>query len=278
MRAAIILGATLAALAAAPPPPRADEASAATPDPSATAGMSENVRLSATLTPERLGQGTTIGFGFRVSTPSGRLPPPLVAINVSYPQNIGIGLSGLGVASCSQGTLETSGAGACPPNSVMGYGRSLAEIRIGPELVRETTPITILRGPDQEGHISLLLYATGPRPVDAQLVAPGLLLPASAPFGGSVTISVPLVPSIPGAPDIAIVALSSTLGPQGVTYFEQAAGNTLAYQPRGFLLPSSCPRGGFPFSAELTFQDGSHASARTAVPCPGHRRGHRRRH
>ncbi len=227
-------------------------------------------KLSATLTPERLGQGTTIGFSFRVATNGGHIPPPLTAISVSYPENIGIGLSGIGVAACSVATLETSGARGCPPNSVMGYGSAIAELLIGPEVVKETTPITIVRAPDEEGHIAMLFNAIGPLPVDAQIVAPGLLLPTSAPFGGSVDITVPQVASIPGAPDIAIVELSSTLGPEGVTYYEQVEGNTLAYQPKGFLLPDRCPRGGFPFAAELSFADGSHTSAKTTVPCPGH--------
>jgi hypothetical protein len=237
----------------------------------ATAQATQSVRLQATLTPERLGQGTTLGFGFQIHGPADRVPSPLTEIDVRYPENLGIALSGLGLATCSQATLEASGPYGCPPNSVMGSGSALAELPIGPEIIRETTPITIVRAPNQEGHIALLFYATSPIPVDAQIVFPGLLLPAAPPFGGRVDINVPLVPSIAGAPDVAIVLLRSTIGPRGITYYEQVEGKTLAYQPKGLLLPNRCPRGGFPFAAEFSFQDGSHARAKTTVPCPGHK-------
>jgi hypothetical protein len=40
-------------------------------------------------------------------------------------------------------------------------------------------------------------------------------------------------------------------------------------------LPTTCPHGGFQFAAQLTFLDGSTATAHTAVPCPGSPRGQR---
>ncbi len=79
-------------------------------------------------------------------------------------------------------------------------------------------------------------------------------------------IGVPLVPSLPDSPDVAVVQLTTTLGPLGITYYERVHGHTIAYHPRGLLLPDSCPRGGFPFAAELGFVDGSTASARRCVP------------
>ncbi len=60
--------------------------------------------------------------------------------------------------------------------------------------------------------------------------------------------------------------LHATIGPNGVTYYEQVAGRTLAYQPPGILLPDGCPKGGFPFAAQFSFVDGSVASARTTDP------------
>jgi hypothetical protein len=98
------------------------------------------------------------------------------------------------------------------------------------------------------------------------------------PFGGVVSIAVPLIASLPEAPDVSIVRLRATLGPDGVTYYEHVPGETLDYQPPGILLPPTCPRGGFPFAAQFNFVDGSHASARTVDPCPAKvaRRGRRR--
>jgi hypothetical protein len=234
----------------------------------------QSVELSAMLTPEHLGQGTTIGFSFQIEVPSGEVPPPLTEVELRYPQNLGVATSGLGLETCSVATVEALGPRGCPPESVMGSGSAIAEIPVGPAVVHEYAPVTIFRAPDRNGQIGLLLYANGLNPVDAQILLPSLLLPARAPFGGRVQIAVPLVPSLPDSPDVAVVRLTITLGPLGIIYYEKIHGRTVAYHPRGLLLPDSCPRGGFPFAVELGFVDGTTASARTSVPCPG--RGRRR--
>jgi len=235
--------------------------------PTAAALAAPSAKISAQFSPERLGQRTTLHFGFQIRGSRGQVPPALSTVNLSYPNNLGIALSGLGLATCTAATLE-AGLSGCEANSIMGFGSALAEIALGTEVVKETALLTILRAENQEGHFALLFNAIGTVPLTANLVFSGALLPAPAPFGGRVSIDVPLVPSVPGAPDVAIVALNATIGPSGVTYFERLAGRTLAYQPPGILLGNSCPRGGFPFAAQFGFVDGSHASARTTQPCP----------
>jgi len=60
---------------------------------------------------------------------------------------------------------------------------------------------------------------------------------------------------------------AQTLGPLGLTYYEDIHGKRVGYKPRGILLPRRCPRGGFAFSASFAFLDGSHTAALTSVPC-----------
>jgi hypothetical protein len=150
----------------------------------------------------------------------------------------------------------------------MGYGSAIADVPIGSEGVRESASITVLRAPDQEGHLALFFNTESKTPVLARLVFPGLLLAARAPFGGLLNVNVPLVPTVPNGPDVSVVQLDSTLGPEHLIYTEVVHGRTVYYRPKGILLPDSCPRGGFPFAATVAFVDGSHASAHTAVPCP----------
>lgn len=228
--------------------------------------------LSASFIPERLDRRTTLEFGFSFTAPPGQVPPPLTQIELRYPDNLGLGLSGLGLATCTPQTLEASGPAGCPPNSVMGYGAALTGIVLGDTIIDESAPITILRTPDQQGHIAVLFSAEGTTPVDTRIVFPGLLLPAPAPFGGQVSASVPLVPTLPGAPYISVISLRATIGPQKVTYYEHAGGRTLAFAPRGILLPGGCPHPGFPFAAEFSFDDGSATAAGYEVPCPIHGR------
>jgi hypothetical protein len=234
----------------------------------AAADAPPSATLTASFQPERLGQRTTLSFDFRITGAGGVVPPALQTIDLSYPRKLGIALSGLGLATCTAAELEASGLPGCQADSIMGFGDATAEISLGSDVVAETVPITILRAPDEEHHIALLFNAAGTAPLNTTAVFAGALLPAPAPFGGQISINTPLIPSLPGAPDVAIVALHATLGPNGVTYYEHIPGETLGYQPPGILLPPTCPRGGFPFAAQFTFVGGSHASAGTTEPCP----------
>jgi hypothetical protein len=245
---------------------------------SAPAGADPSVSLDASFSPYRLGARTTIKFSFRIGAPPGQVPPALTGAEVRYPPDLGFAFSGLGLAVCSPATLEAAGASGCPANSIMGRGEALAELQLGTQIVTESGEISIARAPDQGGHIALLLYVSGPSPVNTQILSPAQLLPAGGAFGGRLNIEVPLVASVPGAPDLAIVELSVTLGPLGLTYFERVGGQTLAYQPRGILLPTPCPRGGFPFAGAFTFVDGSRVTARKVVSCPRRRRTVRTKH
>jgi hypothetical protein len=242
------------------------------PQRSHTVASTPTASLTAAFEPERLGRRTTLSFGFRIAGAGGLLPPPLTAIDLSYPANLGIALSGLGLATCTAGKLEASGLAGCRADSIMGFGEATAEISLGSSVVGESVSIAILRAPDEAGHISLLFYAVGASPLSTSAVFTAALLPAPAPFGGQVSIDVPLIASLPGAPGVSIVQMHATLGPHGVTYYERAEGRTLAYQPPGILLPHDCPRGGFPFAAQFSFVDGGHAGARATEPCPGPRR------
>jgi hypothetical protein len=237
---------------------------------------SQSATLGASFVPYRLGAPTTIAINLQIQAPAGQIPSALTEVEVRYPENLDFARSGLGLAVCSPSTVEAAGASGCPADSIIGRGDALAELRFGAQLVTENASISIARAPDAEGHIALLLYASGPSPVNTQILSPAQLLPTSPPFGGRLDMELPIVPSVPGAPDVAIVSLRVTLGPQGLTYYEQAEGNTLSYTPKGILLPTTCPRGGFPFAASFSFLDGSRSAARAIVPCPDPRDRSRR--
>jgi hypothetical protein len=226
------------------------------------------VRLSASLTPEHLGAGTTIHFGFTVNNGAGHAPVPIREIDLLYPANFGIATSGLGISTCRAAVLEAEGPPGCPSNSVIGFGSALVEVPFGPETLQETTRTTTFMAPIQNERLALLFYADGESPVSAQLVFPGLVLPAASPFGGDLSATLPLVPSVPEAPDAALVKLTTTLGPSHITYYEYKKGHTIPYHPSGVLLPRKCPRGGFQFAAQFLFNDGSHTSTHTKVACP----------
>jgi hypothetical protein len=241
--------------------------------PATPALAAQSVKLAVSLTPERLGAGTTIIFSFQIAAPPGQVPPPLTAIDLLYPANIGLITSGLGLATCEAATLETLGPEGCPPDSLMGHGRAVVEIPVGPEIIHETGQITTWMAPIEEGHLQLLFYAEGRTPVSAQLIFTGRVLEAPTPFGGSLDTRIPIIPSLPGAPTAAIVQMHATIGPQDITYYHQSHGKQTSYHPTGITLPDHCPHPGFPFAATFAFLDGTQTSAHTNVPCPARRFG-----
>jgi len=226
------------------------------------------VSLKVGFSPDRLSTSTTINVGFDVTTPTGQPPSPLVGVSMSLPKGVDLSTTSLGLAVCHSVPLEVDGPEGCSPNAVMGHGMALVEVPIGPDILHEWANITILMGPAIEHHTTLIYYADGSTPVAAQVVFTGLLLPDSGPFGGLLNMSIPLVPSLPGAPDAAVVYVRTTFGPAGLRYYKREHGRAVSYKPEGVEVPSTCPAGGFPFAATFSFQDGTNALANAVVPCP----------
>jgi hypothetical protein len=227
-----------------------------------------SVKLTATLSPKRLGAQTTIRVGFQVSTPAGRAPSPVTEVGLLLPRGLAIATSDLGLETCEPAKLEREGLSGCPADSLMGRGSAAAEVPFGSGFVTEQAPVSLFSAPLRDGHPQLLFAAEGEYPVLASIVFAALLLPAHAPFGGALTAALPLVPSVRDGPDLALVRLQTTIGAKGIVYTEAVKGKTISFRPRGIVLPQRCPRGGFRFAAQLSFQDGTHATATTAVPCP----------
>jgi hypothetical protein len=224
--------------------------------------------LHATFEPYRLGRRSTLQFEFVLSAPAGEVPPPLTEMQLRYPRGINFFLNDLGVRRCAESVLEASGPAGCPPDSAMGYGVVETGIVLGGTPIDEISPVTILRGPEREGHLALLFFAEGTEPVVTNVLFSGLLLSAREPFGGNVKIHVPLVETLPGAPYVSVLHLHATIGPEHLTYYHNVDGVSLAFAPQGILLPPTCPRASFPFAAIFAFSDGTHALASTTVPCP----------
>jgi hypothetical protein len=226
----------------------------------------QNATISARFTPEHLAAATTISFGFRIATED-EAPAPLLGVELTYPRNLGFATSGLGVAACSDESLELLGPSACPPNSRMGSGSALVGIRIGPELVEEPVSLTLFSAPSTDGHLHLLVYASGRAPVIGGLVLGGVLA------GGRINVTVPPIPSLPEAPYVAVSRLQLTLGGD-LRYYEPTRDGMVAYRPAGIRLPNTCPPSGFQFTARFAFLGGEHSSARTTVRCPAAHRHH----
>lgn len=241
--------------------------------PAPAAAVAENATLHAAFSPDRLGTPTTIEFGFNVSTAEGLAPPPLSNIDLYIPKGMDFTQTTLGLAICNPASLQAHGLAGCPTNSRIGFGSAVVEVPFGTGSGHELPELQALVGPStSNNNMVVLFYANGQTPVFAQLVFKGEVLPATGTFGSELATSVPPIPSVPNGPDVSIVSVHATIGPSHLTYYKHVHGRRVAFHPRGVSIPEHCPKGGFPFTANFAFQDGSTTSASTVVPCPPARR------
>lgn len=237
----------------------------------AAGAVTETASLSASFTPNRLGAATTIGFGFHVQTTEGTAPPPLSAVHLRIPSGVNYSVTTLGLAVCQPAALLAHGLSGCPANSRLGFGSALVEVPFGTGSGHEVPEVQALMGPSKSGNLVVLFYANGTAPVYAQLVFAGEILPESGVFGSQLSATVPPIASVPGGPDVSVVSVKATIGPEHLTYYKRVHGKLVKFHPQGVDVPEHCPHGGFPFAAEFIFQDGSHTTAATKIACPKHR-------
>ncbi len=250
-----MLGVALLACASVPPP----------------AGAAQAVVLHASFSPNRLGASTTIGFGFDIANTSGGLPSPLRSVSLRLPTGINYLTTTLGLAICQPAALLERGLAGCSPNSRLGFGSAYVEVPFGQSSGHEIPDIQALMGPPHDGNIVVLFYADGREPVYAQIVFEGELIAGSQTLGGRLDAAIPLVPSVTSGPPVSILRVRTTIGPAHLTYYEHVHGHTIGFHPKGVSLPRRCPRGGFVFSAQFGFEDGTSTVARSTAPCPPRR-------
>jgi hypothetical protein len=232
-------------------------------DAAAVTAPTTTATLHVGLSPERLGASTTMSFDFTLATPGSPLPPALTLLDVRLPPGMGVDTTGL--ATCRPAQLARGPQG-CSRDSEVGTGSVTVQVPLGNVIRPETAVLTVFNGPRQGGHTTLLFYAAGRLPIATQLVFAGVIVPSSA--GQAIEATIPLIPTLPETPDAAIVAMSSTLGTQRLSYYRTVGEKRVRFWPKGATLPARCPAGGFAFSASFAFNDNTGASAATTVACP----------
>jgi hypothetical protein len=235
----------------------------------ACAQAAQTATLQTSFSPDRLGARTTIEFGFHVHSTNPRLAPsPVTGVDLHLPAGLGLATSTLGLANCDPQALIAGGVEGCSANARIGFGNAVVAVPAEGEPIEEAGSITALVGPPNTEHLEVLFYIEGRAPVFAQLVFPGHVLEDDPPFSGRLDTAIPLIPTWPGGPDVAVTSMTSTIGPRGLTYYRHVGGKIVPFHPRGIAVPARCPHGGFPFRVDITFMDGTHQTATSAVRCP----------
>jgi len=229
--------------------------------PIATAGTqgSGTATIAPLLLPDRLGAKgelrLTVNFG---ESASGGVPAPIRRAVLRFPAGLGIEIPHL--RSCSTARLRARGPKGCSPQSQLGTGRALAEAMAGSQLITENLSLWLFLGPFHNLEPGFEMLGQGLTPFDERVVLSGTVVPDKPPYGEDLILSVPPIPTVPLEPDASIASMSLTVGTNKSANPSQA--NTV-------VVPSSCPPGGFPFSAEILYANGTSGSATAHASCPG---------
>lgn len=169
-------------------------------------------------------------------------PPPLIGLNLILPD--GAKLHTEGFPTCPAATLENGGAGACPQESQAGPMGSVSSVF---SLAGERIPENAAVQPYFASGGGLEFYLTAPSPISVEKIANGRYanLDGEGGEGPEIITQVPLVETVPGAPDMSIAAIELAVAGAAST----ASGRMSSY----VTLPETCPHGGFPVKTELIF-------------------------
>jgi hypothetical protein len=234
----------------------------------ARAGATLLVKLHTSFVPYRLGASTTVRFGFDIATTTGTTPPPIISVDLHLPAGLNQNASELGLAICQPAALAEFGPSACPVNSQVGFGTAQVEVEFGGKRVQERADVSTFAGP-AKSVAELLFYNRGKTPIASRILYLGHAREESGPFSGDLETTIPLIPTVPEGNYLATTSFESTLGPLGLTYHKKIHGRKISFHPDGMIIPKRCPAKGFPFLVALRFYNGTAATARSSVPCPG---------
>jgi hypothetical protein len=211
-----------------------------------------------------LGAGAAVEAQVKISgTEYGGYPAPLIGVTVYLP--VGVKLDTRDFPTCpAKVILEESAPERCPKGSSAGpTGKVEGVVAFGDERVEETAEIRSFFAPGGgleflvDGHTPVSLEI----PTSARLLQPG----GGGGFGPEFVTTVPLVETVPGAPDASAEAIDIKLGSAIRKH------GKVFYYGR---VPKSCPKGGFRVKSVFTFAENADLGMPDTVtvpfraPCP----------
>ncbi len=209
----------------------------------------------------RLGEGTvyTTELTFSGSEYYG-LVAPLTGLTIRLPA--GTSLSDAGFSTCSKTTIEQFSPSGCPAGSLAGpVGTMHLIASFGSEKVPEEATLQPVFGPGGVLYVAM----EGHAPVALESIMEGHYVSDSSPYGQDLVLAVPLMETVPGAPDVSITAVTLNVGAtreeSGVVF------NSVS-------VPSTCPSGKFAWAGEAAFNGEASepiGAIETACPASGSR-------
>jgi hypothetical protein len=229
--------------------------------PAAAAPVITYLKLRALPVPGVAGTGDVLGAGALIAGSTkivgseyDNSPPPLTSLTFYVPP--GTRVDRRGFTTCSATTLELRGPEGCPKRSGAGPGGfAVGDVSFEGERVAERASIRPFLAPGSGYEV----YIDGHSPVLLEILAKAHVAPAASPFGLAVVGEIPLITTVPEAPDASFVEGSITVG---AAYRQGHRTVSLV------TLPTHCPNGGWAVEELMRFLGGSEASANGKLPCP----------
>jgi len=202
-----------------------------------------------------LGAGAALEATLSISgTEYGGYPSPVTKVVVELPA--GVKLHPQGFATCPTAILESHEVQKCPKSSAAGpAGEVLGVVSFGGTRVSEKATIRAFFAPGG----GLAFYTEGTSPAVLEVLATGSFSTAPPPFGPKLTVPVPLVETVPGAPYASVLTIKGKVGAA-----IKKGKKLISYGT----VPKTCPKGGFKGKVEITFLSRETVTVNPTVPCP----------
>jgi hypothetical protein len=234
----------------------------------AVAWAAETLTVHASFDPDRLGAATNItATGEFHRAEAAGVPSPVSKVVVYLPAGLEIDVHGAGT--CMPTTLLADGPRACPADSRIGFGGGTGALELAKEVIQEPYTLDLFLGSKESGHLTVLAFVDAVSPVSFELVVDAKEIRAPSPYGLGFAVEVPPIPTLPGASNASLENVFLTAGDNNVAYYERVHGKRQLVHVRGIVTPKSCPSGGFPYEALVSFEDGSSLTSTGTIACPG---------
>jgi hypothetical protein len=225
--------------------------------PYAAAAPSTSASIAPSLSPDRHRARAALTFTIDYTGGELGVPSPVRKAVLGLPAGLTLAVPVL--RSCTATILLAHGIGGCPAQSEIGSGHALVIANLGTQILVEHVALWAFLAPPRDLQPTFVILAEGYAPLSVKMVLPATALPARAPYGEDLTMSVPPIPTVPNKPDASVVNFTLTIGATARRRTQHSATVTV---------PSHCPRGGLPFAAAFTYANGSQDNALATIPCP----------
>jgi hypothetical protein len=232
----------------------------------AVAWGAETLTVKASFAPDKLGAPTNLSVTGKFTSTTGGPPSPITNLTAYLPA--GLEIDSRGAGTCTAAKLEEVGPEGCPADSRVGFGGGVGLLELAKEVIHEPYTLDFFFGPRENGHLAILAYVQALSPAVVELVVVAKEIAAPKPYGIGFSVDVPPIPTLPEASDASVESAFLTFGAKNVAYYKTVHGKKTLLHVRGVVVPKTCPRGGFPLKATVSFADASTLTIDPTIACP----------